>query len=365
MRSQTFSRKARDPARRGTVDPDLRRAVAALAEECRPVSDRAVPRGDHADLERFLGDLARALTESLSATSTAATVADTVALLSRIADLRLDVERVAAARRQTAALAGMAGALTELRSATSVSELFDLAAVLGHDCLGFDRTLVSRVEDGTWRMHAMHIPRDPRWAEDIIAVGRCSPPRLDGDLVEAEVVASARPALVFDVGDNPRVFRELAAVGRSDSYGLAPVRVQGAVVALIHGDQFFAGRSVTDADRAVLAAFAEGFAQALAHVRLLDGLAALRAGTCPPPGPATPVIVAPESPLTRRERDVVRLMAEGAPNRVIAGRLYLSEATVKTHVAHILRKLGAGNRAEAVAAWLRSGPASESHPNGR
>ncbi len=46
-------------------------------------------------------------------------------------------------------------------------------------------------------------------------------------------------------------------------------------------------------------------------------------------------------------------MAEGDTNARIARRLVISEGTVKTHVKHILRKLGASNRAEAVSRWVQ------------
>jgi DNA-binding NarL/FixJ family response regulator len=54
-----------------------------------------------------------------------------------------------------------------------------------------------------------------------------------------------------------------------------------------------------------------------------------------------------------REQAIVSLLAEGRSNREIAERLIVSPETVKTHVARILRKLGASNRAEAVSLYLR------------
>lgn len=71
-------------------------------------------------------------------------------------------------------------------------------------------------------------------------------------------------------------------------------------------------------------------------------------------GPAAPV----GAPLTEREREVLRLMADSLPNRAIARRLFVTEATVKTHVNNIFGKLGVGDRAAAVAWAFRSGIAS-------
>ena len=50
--------------------------------------------------------------------------------------------------------------------------------------------------------------------------------------------------------------------------------------------------------------------------------------------------------LTRREREVAELVADGLTNRAIAHRLYLSERTAANHVQHILDKLGFANRSQ-------------------
>ena len=59
--------------------------------------------------------------------------------------------------------------------------------------------------------------------------------------------------------------------------------------------------------------------------------------------------------LSRRERDVIRLVAEGRSNRLIGQDLLLSPMTVKAHLARIARKLGAGDRAQIVAIAIRAG----------
>ena len=57
---------------------------------------------------------------------------------------------------------------------------------------------------------------------------------------------------------------------------------------------------------------------------------------------------ATEQQLTDRELDALRLIAEGLTNRSVAVRMHVSEATVKTHLAHVFDKLGVGDRAAAV-----------------
>lgn len=60
-------------------------------------------------------------------------------------------------------------------------------------------------------------------------------------------------------------------------------------------------------------------------------------------------------PLTEREREVLQFMAQGLQNKEIAGRLHISERTVKFHVSAVLAKLGAGNRTEAVRMAVQHG----------
>ncbi|GAA1446037.1 response regulator transcription factor [Nocardiopsis tropica] len=63
----------------------------------------------------------------------------------------------------------------------------------------------------------------------------------------------------------------------------------------------------------------------------------------------------PTVALSDRELEILRLIADGSTNREAAARLFISEATVKTHVLHIYGKLGVNDRAAAVAAGFRRG----------
>jgi DNA-binding NarL/FixJ family response regulator len=78
-------------------------------------------------------------------------------------------------------------------------------------------------------------------------------------------------------------------------------------------------------------------------VQLLAGL------TPPSPSPTQSSLSRAEAlGLTERERDVLRLMVRGRNNSEIASELFVSGATVKTHINHIFSKLGARDRAHAV-----------------
>jgi DNA-binding NarL/FixJ family response regulator len=69
------------------------------------------------------------------------------------------------------------------------------------------------------------------------------------------------------------------------------------------------------------------------------------------PGPTAAAV----GDLTEREQEILRLVAQGHSNAEVAAKLFLSEATVKTHVSSILRKLGVRDRVQAVIAAYDAG----------
>jgi ATP/maltotriose-dependent transcriptional regulator MalT len=114
--------------------------------------------------------------------------------------------------------------------------------------------------------------------------------------------------------------------------------IGGAEAALASSNRAGARRRLAEARH--LATQADG----TVLLRRIDALAQ-RAGL----EPQTSAAVEDATGLTRREHDVLRLLARGLPNRQIASELFISPATVGVHVSRVLGKLGASSRTEAAA----------------
>jgi DNA-binding NarL/FixJ family response regulator len=97
--------------------------------------------------------------------------------------------------------------------------------------------------------------------------------------------------------------------------------------------------------------------KSLLRKELLDTIRAVHAGQRRMSSEAATEVAehAADDSLTPREIDVLRLVAEGNANKLIAVQLSLSEETVKSHVRSILAKLGANDRTHAVAIGLKRG----------
>ena len=163
----------------------------------------------------------------------------------------------------------------------------------------------------------------------------------------AAVAAAADPdVIVWDLGEDP----DTALPRLSDAQSLRlPVLAiveddRDGVRALALGAAGLLSRTA-DAERLVLAARA-----ALGGLLALDPAVAGVAGA-----PRDPDADGPVETLTGREREVLILMAEGLANKLIAGRLGISEHTAKFHVHTILGKLGTQSRTEAVVRAARLG----------
>jgi DNA-binding NarL/FixJ family response regulator len=93
------------------------------------------------------------------------------------------------------------------------------------------------------------------------------------------------------------------------------------------------------------------------HRELLDAIRAVHAGQkqIPPEVAAELAEHAADDELTLRQVEILKMIADGKANKVIANQLEIGEATVKSHVTSILSKLGANDRTHAVTIALRRG----------
>jgi len=294
-------------------------------------------------------------------------------------------------QRRSEVLATVSGVLPRLQAAaTSVPELVTVAPELICE-LGFDRGMISRVQDNVWYPELVFVMGgDPTWAERIPEAGNTRPSAITTPMPEVEVVRDRRPILVTGVRDPSRPrwgHQAMILASGTRSYVAAPIVSGNHVIGMFHADCLVQRRDVDAVDRDLLGAFAESFQLVLARAALNDRLAATqrRLGQLSMAlqdasvaldeipvvralrdtgetahnllvrvGPRSDAQDLPDT-LTSRELEVLGLMAAGCTNTAIAHRLTIADGTAKKHVLHILRKLEAANRSEAVARWFRAG----------
>jgi len=240
--------------------------------------------------------------------------------------------------------------------------LFSTATRALCESAGFGRAAVFSLQGGTLIAESV-FPADGNWSR---------PHGLGPGLRETEVLRRRTPILVEDVSSDPRAVELLDGAG---SFVAAPIVCHEQAVGLVYADPGVAGEPVTELDRDTLAVFAEGFGYALercvltgrlrAHADRVLALARSTEESVTQFGSyeRLPAVRAQNGHglhalLTRRELEVVAMLAEGETNARIAQRLVVSEDTVKSHVKHILRKLGVHNRSQAVSRYFQAQAAS-------
>jgi DNA-binding CsgD family transcriptional regulator len=273
---------------------------------------------------------------------------------------------------------GVGSALRRLRTLGSLDALFREAAHALCENLGFDRAAVFSVHGRSLTLESVHAPdADPQELAELMHLA-ADPPPLGPGFHESEVLRRQRAILVEHADADPRAVGLLPG---ATAFVAAPLVCHERPVGLIHADLGGSGSLLTDYDRETVWAFAEGFGYALersvlanrlreqsAHVVALvrsteASVAELSRSEIELDAPSARQVVrhlqprranALEDELTRRELEVVAMLAEGETNARIAGRLIVSEDTVKTHVKHILRKLGVHNRSQAVSRYFQA-----------
>ena len=160
-------------------------------------------------------------------------------------------------------------ALAKLRTVASLEDLHDRAtrAVCKH--LGFDRAVLFGLQGFDMLPRSVYFAGDPGWAEEFRELGMKNPMRIDYDIVETEMISTRAPMLVPEAQSNPRGFQPLVVASRTRSYTASPLVPENQIIGFLHADCYFQERDVTEEDRDVLGAFAEGLGYAIQRTALL------------------------------------------------------------------------------------------------
>ena len=283
-------------------------------------------------------------------------------------------------------LSGQARRLLEIRKALddlrglSPREMIYAAPVVLSRNFGFARAMISTVRGSVWLPRHLFIedeaadPHSRPFLEYVASVHI----RLADAPLEAELIRKRCGALVPSPREDKRTFKEIVEVSGCVGYVAAPIIVQGRAIGMLHADRPQPYGIVTTEHLDRLEAYAECLAVAFESAVLDEKVARQRvavdklcanvdelirrstrsalwslSGTMPgqrhhaSSGHDEPVVPS----LTAREREIMSYVATGATNSQIARCLAISEATVKTHLKHIARKLNTSSRAAAVAAY--------------
>jgi NarL family two-component system response regulator LiaR len=177
-----------------------------------------------------------------------------------------------------------------------------------------------------------------------------------GEAGTAEQALALVPRLAPDI-----VLMDLVLPGMSGVAAARRLQTDHPDVKVVVLTSFSGHDSVLAAVRAGVAGY---LLKDVGPAELADALRTVHAGGAPlhPQVAATvmqSVVETARDPLTAREGEVLRLIARGLSNRLIARELALSEKTVKAHVSAVLAKLGVADRTQAALFAVRSGLADE------
>jgi DNA-binding CsgD family transcriptional regulator len=301
----------------------------------------------------------------------------------RGADLYAELSEAVLTRRRRA-LAGVESALGRMRFMSTADEMIEAVCQEVVRSCGFSRAMLSRVTDATWMGWMAHFAHREVRDDDREWMSSVRIP-LNSMLLERDVLQDRRAAFAADARQDPLTSKAFVAECGTLSYAVAPIIPAGPVVGFLHADHYPTSRPVDEIDCYVLGQFADGFGRAYErvvllerlrgqcdHVRetlrnaetIMDNLASAEielarqdderslvnaAATAAALGDEPSAL---DELLTRREREVVKMIVNGHSNGAIAERLLISEGTVKSHVGQILRKLGAVNRSELITMYL-------------
>ncbi|UTI65429.1 LuxR C-terminal-related transcriptional regulator [Paraconexibacter antarcticus] len=363
---------------------DLLSACASVATRAAAVLREDLDAGRPATLAD-VGALRARLAAAVAAEPGAARRARLVDLALEARSVEVEAHRLAGVRR-AGLFDRVERSLARIRDAGSSAAMVETVCREAVTACGFTRAMLSRVEHGTWFPWMTHFTERFDAEEEFVAWARSAAMPFHVDTLEAEVVRSGRAELVCDTATDPRVERPLAAPGGTRAYVVAPITPAGRVVSLLHCDRPPGDRGLDETDRDALWVFAEGFGRAFERAVMLERLASHREHVRSAFRETEDVMLAlshaeiefvrDESKdwdtvalvgddrrraaiddlLTARERDVLALIVQGRTNRAIAEALAISVGTVKSHVKHLLRKLGAANRTQAISMYLGSRP---------
>jgi DNA-binding CsgD family transcriptional regulator len=245
--------------------------------------------------------------------------------------------------------------------------------------------MLTRIDGTTWVPWMAYFRDDRDFEHEFVEW--MSSQRFPAEAMGSEL-GRLRPVLVRDSAADPRTFKPMIEAAKTPSYVAAPVSPAGRLVGVLYADYYPSDRVVNELDRDLLAAFADVFGLLYERVVLIErtrsqrthvreafefaetvmatassaeielgqtaGEQGVESDGASLESPSAPAMV--EELLTPREVEVLAMIVRGASNAAIAERLVIKEGTVKSHVKHILRKLGAVNRAEAISLYMGATP---------